>query len=232
MAPYLLYLVLLMLKDWSVEYNWAASLVRGVLPMLLVWLFWKHLRPWGASELHVAIPAALLTAAGWFYGQYLFNWLGVPARLPLPMFEGQPDDPPLDPRSVLGDGGLFWLTAIAHVAVASTTVGFVEEIFWRSFLLRALIDWNEFERMPLGRFTWLSFLGTALLSALQHPDNWLVSVACWMAWNLLMYWRRSLLCLVWTHCFTNLFLYAWVLYAALQLGDSYAWMHLSLAGKP
>lgn len=230
MAPYLLYLLLLGLKDRWPELNWAASLIRGVLPLLLVWLLRRHYQPWGRADWHVALPAGVIAAFGWFYGQYLFNSLGVPHRLPLPpLFKGEPEL--IDPTRVLGEGGLFWLTAAAHIAVASTTVGFVEEIFWRSFLLRAMIDWHRFEKLPLGKFTWFSFLGTSLLSAVQHPDNWAISILCWFLFNGVMYWRRSLMCCVIVHCTTNLVLYAWVLYSALQLGDAQAWMHLSLASR-
>ena len=87
----------------------------------------------------------------------------------------------------------------------------VEELFWRAFLLRALIDWHNFDRIPLARFTWVSFLGTSLISTFQHPDNWGVSILCWMAFNAVFYWTRSILCLVLLHGVTNLILYLIVL---------------------
>jgi CAAX prenyl protease-like protein len=123
----------------------------------------------------------------------------------------------------LGEGVLFWANSLTRIAVAITAVPVVEEIFWRAFLLRALIDWNNFEKLPLGAFTWMSFLGTALLSTVQHPDTWVVSIFCWFAFNGLMYWTRSLLCLVICHGVTNLVLYAWVLFVGLYLEDARAW---------
>lgn len=230
MAPFLVYLALLSLKDVWPEQNWAAALIRGVGAVAVVWLFRRHLPLWGRADVWVAVPAAVVTAFGWFYGQYLFNWWGLPQRLPIPPFSGQPEL--YDPTQRLGSGGLFWLTAVTHIAVATTTVAVVEELFWRAFLLRALVNWDDFEKVPLGTFAWRSFLGTSLLSVLQHPDNWAVSILCWMAWNGLMYWRKSILCLVLTHGLTNLVLYIWVLIAALHLGDSRAWMHLSLVAGP
>ena len=44
----------------------------------------------------------------------------------------------------------------------------------------------------------------------QHPDNWGVSVLCWMFFNGIFYWTRSILCLVILHGVTNLALYAYV----------------------
>jgi hypothetical protein len=111
-----------------------------------------------------------------------------------------------------------------RILCASTTVAFVEELFWRAFLLRALIDWDDFERVPLGKFTWRSFLLTALISTLEHPANWAVSIPCWFAFNGLMYWKKSVLFLVVTHGLTNLFLYVWVIYQAVGRGNASAWM--------
>jgi hypothetical protein len=100
----------------------------------------------------------------------------------------------------------------------------VEEVFWRGFLLRALIYWDRFEKVPLGTFTWVSFLGTSLLSTLEHPDNWGVSILCWFLYNGLMYWKKSILCLIITHGVTNLVLYLYVLYAAIHAGQTQAWL--------
>jgi len=234
MAPFLAYLLLLGLKEpLGPENRWIAALLRGAGALWVVWLFRRHLPPWGKPHTLLAAGCGLVIAAGWFYGQHLFDWLGVPHRLPLPLFPGEPQI--VDPREELAEAsglwvswfgvqGLFWLNVVTRIGVATTTVAVVEEIFWRAFLLRAMIDWGAFERVPLGRFTWWSFLGTSLLSTLEHPDNWAVSIPCWFAFNGLMYWKKSVLFLVLTHGFTNLFLYLWVIYRAVYLNDASAWM--------
>ena len=224
-APMLVYLALLGLRDnvFPYEYRWAASLVRGIGGLWVVWLFRKHLPPWGKAHLPLAIITAALIAAGWYYGQYFFNWLGVPHRMPIPLFPGNFEL--IDPRDKLGTGNLFWVTIVTRIAVASTTVAVVEELFWRGFLLRACISWSNFEKIPLGAFTWRSFLLTSLLSTLEHPDNWLISIPCWFAFNALMYWKKSILFLVLVHGLTNLFLYLWVVLQAVQWNNHTAWMH-------
>jgi membrane protease YdiL (CAAX protease family) len=229
MAPYLSYLLLLGIRDSvPLEYAWLASLVRGVGALLVAAVVWKHLPPLGRPHWGAAITVGVLAALGWYYGHLLALSTGLPQRLPLPLFGGTPEL--VDPRAAtlsdgtaLGAGGLFWLNSLTRVAVAVVTVPLVEELFWRAFLLRALIDWNNFENLPLGKFTWFSFLGTSLLSTVQHPDHWVVSIFCWFAFNALMYWKKSILCLVICHGVTNLVLYAWVLFAGLALGDARAW---------
>jgi hypothetical protein len=209
MAPFMVYLILLGLREpMGYELRWLSTLLRGVGALGMVWIFRRHLPPWGKPHWLIAIPAGVLAAAGWYYGQLFFNHLGVPRVLPLPLFPS--DAEVINPADKLGTGALYWTTIVLRIGVATTTVAIVEEIFWRAFLLRALIDWSNFEKVPLGRFTWRSFLATSLLSTIEHPANWLVSIPCWFFYNGLMIWKKSVLFLVITHGVTNLVLYIWV----------------------
>lgn len=214
-APLMLYILLLGLvpmvpREWV---PWVIAL-RGVLPLVLVWRLRAFLPPWGRPHWPIAIVGGAVLAWGWVAGQTLFDDLGLGGRLPL--MPGEKEI--VDPRLVLGADKFFNTTWALRLLVAVITVPVVEEIFWRGFLLRALVDWNGFEKIPFGKFTWFSFLGTALLSTLQHPDNWAVSILCWMAFNLFFYWTRSLLCLVLMHGMTNLVLY----FIVARVGD---WGH-------
>jgi membrane protease YdiL (CAAX protease family) len=232
MAPMLAYLALLGLKGALGPDNyWIAAILRGVGGLAVVWVFRRHLPDWGKPHLLLATACALLIAAGWFYGQYLFNAMGIPHQLPL--FPGDPEF--IDPRAALakepgfwtrqmGLDTVFWMDVVTRILVASTTVAFVEEIFWRGFLLRAFINWDDFDRVPLGSFAWKSFLLTSLLSTLEHPTHWAVSIPCWFAFNALMIWKKSLLFLVIVHGLTNLFLYLWVIHRGVVLGDDSVWM--------
>ncbi len=223
-APMLVYLALLGLRDTLLpyDYRWLANLIRGAGGLGAVWLLRRHMPPWGKPHWLLAAAVGVLIAAGWYYGQYLADWLGVPHRMPIPLFPG--DFELVDPRDKLGTGGLFWSTVATRILVASTTVAVVEEVFWRAFMLRALINWGEFEKIPLGAFAWRSFLLTALLSTLEHPDNWAISIPCWLAFNALMYWKKSILFLVLVHGFTNLFLYVWVILQTVHWDNPSAWM--------
>ncbi len=215
-APFMVYLALLGLV-YAVPPTWqpAAIALRGVASLAAFWLLRRHLPPWGRPYWAVALVGGVLVAWGWVAGQHLFDQLGWGGRLPLMPGEKAT----LDPRVQLGAGHLFWATWSLRLAVACTAVPVAEELFWRAFLLRALIDWHNFERVPLGAFTWVSFLGTALISTFQHPDNWSVSILCWMVFNGVFYWTRSILCLVLLHGCTNLILYLIV----LRVGDWSFW---------
>ncbi|MFN0135344.1 MAG: type II CAAX prenyl endopeptidase Rce1 family protein [Phycisphaerae bacterium] len=222
MAPYLVYLLLLGTRDLAGDqWMWAFTVLRGIGTFLVVWLVWRYYPPFGKPYVFLALLAGIGCAALWVVGQHLFDYLGVPRRMPLPvLFPGVPDEPDkINPFNRYDEAWIAWSSIISRIAVATTAVAVVEEIFWRGFLLRALIDWQRFEKLPLGMFTLWSFLFSSILSAFQHPDNWLVSVFCWFAFNALMYWKKSVWFLIFVHGFTNLVLYIYV----VAYGDWIFW---------
>jgi CAAX prenyl protease-like protein len=113
------------------------------------------------------------------------------------------------PHERLGTGLAYWLFLVVRIGGAATVVPIIEELFWRGFVLRLLVNWHRFDDVPLGTFTWSSFVLCSLLSALEHPQ-WEVGILCWVAYNLLFYRTKSLLCLMVTHGITNLALYLYV----------------------
>ena len=104
--------------------------------------------------------------------------------------ESEPDPTPEEfyvPHQRLGTGLAYWMFLVLRIGGASTVVSIIEELFWRAFVLRLLIDWHRFEDVPLARFTWFSFIGCSL-----HLGSWEVagtgialfsgSVNFWRAW--------------------------------------------------
>ena len=69
----------------------------------------------------------------------------------------------------------------------------MEEIFWRAFLLRFVID-EHFEQVPFGKFSWLSFAIVTVAFTFSHsrptgsqPSSaacstmwWLIAAAAWL----------------------------------------------------
>jgi len=93
---------------------------------------------------------------------------------------------------------------------ASVVVAVMEEVFWRGFLLRWIVN-QDFRKVPIGAFTWPSFLVTSALFAVEHP-RWLVGLMAGVAYNLLLYRTRSLYACIVAHGVTNLVLALWVLH--------------------
>ncbi|HUK99606.1 MAG TPA: CAAX prenyl protease-related protein [Nitrospirota bacterium] len=96
-----------------------------------------------------------------------------------------------------------------RLAGAVIVVPIMEEIFWRSFLIRYLIDPN-FTRVPIGQFTWSSFVISSVLFGLEH-NLFLAGMMAGVAYNLLLYYSRSLSKCIIAHAVSNLALCIYVL---------------------
>ncbi len=89
-----------------------------------------------------------------------------------------------------------------RVLRAMILVPILEELFWRGFLPRWLIN-PDWEQVPAGRYTTFAFLATALLFAAEHGPFWEVGLLCGVIYNW-WYWRtQSLGDIILVHAVTN-----------------------------
>lgn len=88
-------------------------------------------------------------------------------------------------------------------------VPLIEELFWRSFLLRWVID-SDFRKVPIGQVTWGAAAITSGLFAVAHPE-WLPAILTGAAWAWLLWQTKSLLACVISHAVANLGLGIYVL---------------------
>jgi CAAX prenyl protease-like protein len=113
-----------------------------------------------------------------------------------------------DPYRIQDMGNRSVLIAF-RIAGASLVVPLMEELFWRSFLLRYLIK-TDFTTVAVGTFTWGSFVAVAVLFGLEH--NYIIAgVMAGVAYNLLAVYTRSIAQCVLSHGVTNLVLGIYVL---------------------
>jgi CAAX prenyl protease-like protein len=87
---------------------------------------------------------------------------------------------------------------------ASVTVPIMEELFWRSFLIRYIVQSN-FQAVRLGTYTIGSFALTVVLFGLEH-NLWVAGMLAGVAYNLLLYWTGRLWPCIVAHAITNLVL--------------------------
>jgi len=81
-------------------------------------------------------------------------------------------------------------------------VPLIEELFWRSFLMRWLTNPN-FLAEPIGRVTATGFAFTSIGFAIEHPE-WLPALLTGAAWAALLWWSKSLIACVISHAMANL----------------------------
>jgi CAAX prenyl protease-like protein len=90
-------------------------------------------------------------------------------------------------------------------------VPLVEELFWRGFLARWLIapDW---QRVPLGKFTPMSFAAVTVLFTLAHPE-WFAAAAYCALLNGFLYYTRDLWSCIVAHGVSNFLLAVFVIFS-------------------
>jgi len=116
--------------------------------------------------------------------------------------------PPFDP-TLIEPVNLRYAFIAFRVAGAVLVVPVMEELFWRGFLIRWVIN-EDFKSVPVGIFTWSSFLITTAMFGLEH-DQWIAGLICGALYNWLFYRTRSVWACVVAHAVSNAALAGWVL---------------------
>ena len=106
------------------------------------------------------------------------------------------------------DVPVLFLRTLRAVAI----VPIVEELFWRGWLMRWVIK-NDFERVPLGAYSALSFWAVALLFASEHGPYWDVGLVAGIIFNWWMIRTKSLGDLILAHAVANACLSGYVIAA-------------------
>jgi CAAX prenyl protease-like protein len=105
-----------------------------------------------------------------------------------------------DPSSVLDHPTRSLLIGF-RIFGASMVVPVMEELFWRSWLLRYLID-QDVSKVPIGKFTWPSFIICTALFGIEH-NLWLAGIMAGTAYSILLYRTKSIAHCMLSHGITN-----------------------------
>ena len=130
-----------------------------------------------------------------FRHHWLFeNWITGPAASSIPV-------------SLKRNFAFILLRSISSCAL----VPIVEELFWRGWMMRWLIDKN-FLKVPLGKYVPSSFWMVAVLFALEHGPYWDVGLAAGIVYNWWIVRTRNLADCILAHSVTNAVLAGYVLW--------------------
>ena len=97
-----------------------------------------------------------------------------------------------------------------RIAISVIAVPILEELFWRGWLMRWLIDSNDFTRVALGTYAPLAFWLVAVLFASEHGSFWDVGLLTGIIYNWWMVRTRNLWDCIVMHAVTNAALAAYV----------------------
>jgi exosortase E/protease (VPEID-CTERM system) len=105
-----------------------------------------------------------------------------------------------------------WATAwlLFRVAGATVTVPIAEELFFRGFVSRRCIS-ADADSVPVGQFSWFSFLVSSTAFGLLHGDAWIAGTVAGMLFAAALYHRGRLFDAVVAHATTNALLSGYVI---------------------
>ena len=206
MLPILAFAVLLGLNSALKkigDHFWLSSAEYWIYPAqmllcggLLIW-FWReyHFGRLGQITFAVLIGAAVFLI--WISPQQFFGLSARVAGFNPDIFASRPT--------------IYWITIVLRFLRLVVVVPFIEEIFWRGFLLRFMIDEN-FERVQVGTFSWPSFVVVTLGFGFSHAsEDWIAALLTGALYNGVAYRTKRLSSCILTHAATNLLLGLWIM---------------------
>jgi CAAX prenyl protease-like protein len=177
-----------------------AYTVKIVLVAGLLWwsrAAWRDLRPFpGPVALGLAVLVGLAVIVIWIGldGHYPeLKWLGKRTAF---------NPAVMRPAVRAGFLAVRFLGLVALVPV-------IEELFYRSFLMRWMID-PDIARVPIGRVTAAGLAATTAVFGFSHPE-WLPALLTGLAWGWLVWQTKSVSACVVSHAVANLALGIYVL---------------------
>ena len=203
-APFLTYLLFIALYDGLTKMGWSDAQLHWIYPLKIVvvavlLLYWRKFY----SELLPSRRQAAMSLVAVMVGIAVFvAWISLGADWmtlgKATAFAGQ---------SV--DGGINWALVAVRWSGAALIVPVMEELFWRSLVLRWLKN-AQFLAVDPQRIGLRAFSITAVLFGFEH-HLWLAGLLAGAAYNLLYMRSRSLWWPVLAHGVTNGLLGLWVI---------------------
>ena len=200
--PFAAYLAFIVVGDVLERLGVRQDTLRWLYPAkiavvaLLLALFWRRYQE--LSRFHLPPLRVLAALAAGIV--VLALWISLDAGW---MLVGSPSG--FDPRV---GGRIDWLLVAIRIAGAALVVPIMEELFWRSFLMR-WVDDPDFESVEPSQLSIKSFVITVLLFGFEH-NLWLAGIVAGAAYSLLYMRHRNLWSPILAHAVTNGLLGVWV----------------------
>ncbi len=197
-APFALFAVLTYVPEITGLSQALVYPVKTILVGILLYCIWdtfkKEIRPF--LDWH-AILSGIAVFLLWIGMEGLYPLLGTPQGF--------------NPYELTGTNVGAFALILFRIAGAVLVVPVMEEIFWRSFGLRVLID-TDFRKITLGKFNLFSFVAVSVAFGLIH-HHWLPGIIAGMIYAGVLYRTGNLFSPILSHAVTNLLLALYVLWS-------------------
>ena len=194
-VPMFAFLVFTNLEGYLPGPDWypLAYAIKVLAVAILAWYYrsaWSDLRP---------LPPIRCLVLATMIGLIVFVlWVRLEGWYPELSFLGKRTG--FDPGSLAS--GWKWPFILVRFFGLVVLVPLIEELFWRSFLIRWLIN-PDFLKVAIGRVTPLAAAITSAVFAFSHPE-WLPALLTGLLWAWLLWQTKSVSACVLSHAVANL----------------------------
>ncbi|MBC7686141.1 MAG: CAAX prenyl protease-related protein [Bdellovibrionales bacterium] len=182
-------------SDAQLRWMYAVKIVAVSMTLLMLWRHYTELHHWRTSPIWtgIAVLVGILVFVVWI--NFSSGWLLI----------GSPSG--FDPRT---GGRIDWLMVAVRIGGAALVVPVMEELFWRSFLMR-WIDAANFQSVVPAAVRLQSVIIASVLFGFEH-NQWFAGILAGLAYSLLYMRQGSLWPAVLAHGVTNGLLGVWVVH--------------------
>jgi CAAX protease family protein len=175
---------------------WTYSAQTAGCGVLILW-FWRDYELRWPRQIWFAVVIGFIVFATWIAPQQFLGF--------------GPRTAGFDPELLGKATPLYWAIVLMRFLRLVVVVPLVEEIFWRGFFLRYLVN-QRFTAIAVGTFSWLSFAVVTVFFGFAHSRaDWIAALICGVLYNLVAYRTHSLTSCVIAHALTNLLLGLWIM---------------------
>lgn len=216
-APFLLFAVLTSIEGFDVSRPWYPVLYSIKTVLLLGLLYWsrRYYPAWSSQGLGIGLIFGVLGGVLWIILctwnleqdvlPALFTSLNLPS---LADWLKPGTRVGYHPFAELSPAGAWMFTGIRFVGLV-LVVPLMEELFWRGFLNRFLIDEN-WQQVPWGRITPLS-LGIVTVAFVAVHAEWTAALAWGLGIGFVYWYTRNLWACIIAHAVSNAVLGCYIL---------------------
>ncbi len=209
--PFAAYMLFILIQDmllplvpeaiaavWLTPIIYTIKITAVVGVLIYFWRSYDELRMEKIEAVNIvyAVIIGIIVFVLWINMDWKFATMGTPAIY--------------DPHKL--SQNWFYAFVVIRMIGTSLVVPIFEEIFWRSFILRYIIN-SDFASVKIGMFTWASFLISSLLFGLEHYF-WLAGIMAGILYNILLYKTKHINYCILAHGITNFLLGIYVLITA------------------
>ncbi|MCE0523801.1 MAG: CAAX prenyl protease-related protein [Methylacidiphilales bacterium] len=190
-APFFLFMVCLSVEGFFPDQHYALYPIKSLLVAATLAWYWRSLPPLKPAAPMLSVCVGVIGVALWIGLDPLLVHYDLPlvGRNPFRLY------PAVDA----------WILFSFRLAGITFVVPIMEELFWRGFLMRWLIN-EDFTSVPLGAYSPFSFWVTTVFFAMVHGTEWPLALVVGVLYGAWFIRSKSLGSIMLAHGVTNLLL--------------------------